>query len=106
MKLNKENLSNLWDRWIGSKSMLIGLKPPVNFLGSQKKYKESFLSFVEEYIRNEREYDEHDVVELKDGKIGTIVHRYDDKAFEVEFARGVVCLTRDFEIKRKIKEYR
>lgn len=56
MKMSVENLAELWDTWQSSPDQLIyekALKPPkrvVNFLGSEKKYKASFLKFAEAYI--------------------------------------------------------
>ena len=107
MELNKENLSKLWDRWIGSKSMVIKLKTPVNFLGSTKKYKESFLAFAQEFIGYELgDLDAHDVIELHTGRQGTIVHKHNEDNFEAEFeGRGVHTVTRD-KIKRRITKYR
>lgn len=53
MELNEKNLSELWDAWIGSKSMLVkGLKRPVNFLGSIAEHKKKFLEFAAEWIKD------------------------------------------------------
>ena len=41
-----KELSDLWDKWVGSSSMVVGLKRPVNFLGSIAAYKKKFLDFV------------------------------------------------------------
>lgn len=54
MELNEQNLSELWEAWIGSKDMLIGLKRPVNFLGSIAKHKERFLNFATEWIKDKK----------------------------------------------------
>lgn len=48
--MTTENLELLWDQWIGSKDMVVKLKPTVNFLGSHRFYKEKFLKFAEEFI--------------------------------------------------------
>ena len=55
MELTVKNLAKLWDQWIGSPEMVVpkSLTRPVNFLGSEKKYKESFLNFVNQELKNE-----------------------------------------------------
>ena len=57
MELTTENLEKLWDQWIGSKTMVINLKRPVNFLGSIDNYKKKFLDFAETFIENARKND-------------------------------------------------
>lgn len=62
-------LEEIWNRWLGSGDMLIGLERPTNFLGSTEKYKKSFLETAKIYL------DEKSINDLKLKKEYDIIRR-------------------------------
>jgi hypothetical protein len=50
MTLSRDEILEVWDQWIGSPSMEIGLKRPINFLGSIVEHKKKFMEVIDIYI--------------------------------------------------------